>query len=67
MTNGACVYPIPACVNSILSIENIPPLVVVIATAVAFTLPAPNGAVEIATFGVLVYPLPSSFKTISRI
>ena len=34
---------------------------------VAFTLPAPNGAVEIATFGALVYPLPSSFRTISRI
>ena len=47
--------------------ENIPPLDVVIATAVAFTLPLTNGAVEIATFGVLVYPLPSSFKTISRI
>ena len=38
---------------TILSIENIPALVVVIATAVAFTLPTPNGAVDIATFGVL--------------
>ena len=47
--------------------ENIPPLDVVIATAVAFILPLTDGAVEIATFGVLVYPLPSSFKTISRI
>ena len=53
VTNGASVYPIPACVNTILSIENIPALWVVIATAVAFTLPAANGAVEIATFGVL--------------
>ena len=67
VTNGGVVYPIPACVSSILSIENIPALVVVIATAVAFTLPAPNGAVDIATFGVLVYPLPSLFNTISRI
>ena len=67
MTNGASVYPIPACVNSILSIENTPPFDVVIATAVASALPDPNGAVEIATFGVLVYPLPSSFNIISRI
>ena len=54
VTNGAVVYPAPAFVSNILSIENIPALVVVIATAVALTLPAANGAVEIATFGVLV-------------
>ena len=53
-------------VSNIRSIENIPDLVVVIATAVALTLPAANGAVEIATFGVLEYPLPSLFNTISR-
>ena len=66
VTNGGVVYPAPAFVNKILSIENIPALVVVIATAVASTLPAPNGAVEIATFGVLEYPLPSLLRTISR-
>ena len=66
-TIGACVYPIPACVSSILSIENTPPFDVVMATAVASTLPAANGAVEIATVGALVYPFPSSFRTISRI
>ena len=38
-----------------------------IATAVASTLPAASGAVEIATVGVLVYPLPSSLSVISRI
>ena len=52
--NGGVVYPAPAFVSNILSIENIPALVVVIATAVAFTLPGLLGAVEIATLGVLV-------------
>ena len=54
VTNGGVVYPAPAFVSKILSIENIPALVVVIATAVASTLPTPKGAVEIATLGVLV-------------
>jgi hypothetical protein len=48
---GACVYPIPACVNRIRSNELIPPLLVVIATAVASTDPTVFGAVEIATVG----------------
>ena len=43
-----------------------PALDVVMATAVASTLPAANGAVEIATVGVLLYPFPSSFRIISR-
>ena len=67
VTNGACVYPAPAFVRTILSIENSPALVVVIATAVALTLPTPVGAVVIATLGVLRYPLPSLLRTISRI
>ena len=66
MTNGGVVYPAPALVNTILSIENKPALVVVIATAVAFTLPTPVGAVDMATFGALLYPLPSLLRTISR-
>ena len=62
---GGTVYPAPALVNSNLKIDCTFTILVVIATAVAFVPPA--GAVEIATVGVLVYPLPSLFKNISLI
>ena len=62
---GATVYPAPVQVIKISSIDVIPFLVVVIATALA--LVPPEGAVEIETVGVLVYPEPSLFKNICLI
>ena len=64
VTVGATVYPAPGFVNSICLTENTLLTLVVIATAVA-SIP-PTGAVDIETFGVLVYPDPSSFRIILR-
>ena len=59
---GATVYPVPALVSKISDIEVMLFLVVVIATAVA-SVP-PEGAVVIATVGVLVNPEPSLSRNI---
>ena len=63
---GVTVYPAPALVNNILSIEVTFAIDVVNATAVALSAKLPVGDVEIATVGVPVNPEPSLFKNTSR-
>ena len=62
VTVGATVYPAPGFVSNISCTEYASPILVVIATAVAFI--PPDGAVEIETVGIPMYPLPSLFKMI---
>ena len=64
---GTSVYPNPALVINIFSIEVTFALDVVNATAVASAPDKPVGDVLIATVGVPVNPEPSLFKNISRI
>ena len=63
---GATVYPAPAFVSNIFSIEVTFALEVVNATAVALSAKLPVGDVVIATVGVPVNPEPSLFKNNSR-
>ena len=64
---GVVVYPAPALVINIFSIDVTFALEVVNATAVALSPLLPVGDVVIATVGVPVNPEPSLFKNISRI
>ena len=63
---GASVYPNPAFVIKILSMDVTFALVDVIATAVAVDPDKPEGDVLNPTIGVPVNPEPSLFKNISR-
>ena len=62
---GATVYPAPAFVRRILSIEVTPPLVVKNPTAVALSPAWPVGEEVIPMVGADVNPYPSLFKKIS--
>ena len=64
---GATVYPAPAFISNIFSIEVILDLVVMNPTADALSLEFPVGEDEIPMVGIDVYPLPSLFKNISLI